>query len=81
MLMLRRMLRRMRMSLIMSLADFCLTDSLREECGHHQSQVGMGGGSGTAWFLGSRLFRSPADVQMQMQMQLCRSPAHFETFF
>ena len=42
MLMLRRMLGRMRMSLIMSLADFCLTDSLREECGHHQSQAGMG---------------------------------------
>ena len=35
-------LRRMIMSLIMSLADFCLTGSLREECGHHQSQAGMG---------------------------------------
>ena len=37
-------LRRMIMSLIMSLADFCLTGSLREECGHHLSQGGMGMG-------------------------------------
>ena len=40
-LMLRRMLRRMRKLLIMSLADFCLAAPPRQECGHHQSLAGI----------------------------------------